>query len=194
MNPNERAFIDENGAERLSGARWVSTATAATRLGVSERTVLRRAASGALESRKETTARGVVVLVALDCGDVPTSAATGADGADARLAEHLATENRFLRGVVEQLQRDGAETRAALREALRIAPRQLSAGASSTNEPGARNAQDGPQNGAAGDEGAGTVNGPQIEPKRAESGVSSDEMSEAELLALCERICSRGSP
>jgi hypothetical protein len=102
---------------------WVSTSAAAAALGVSERTVLRRAAAGKLESRRETTPRGVVVVVALDSADVPT----GADGADTNLTTHLAEENRFLRGVIEQLQRDGAETRAALREALK-APRQLTSG------------------------------------------------------------------
>ena len=43
----------------------------------------------------------------------------------ARLLEQLETENKFLRATVEQLQRDGAETRAALREALKLAPKAL---------------------------------------------------------------------
>ena len=47
----------------------------------------------------------------------------------ARLLTQLETENMFLRATVEQLQRDGAETRAALREALKLAPKQLTAGA-----------------------------------------------------------------
>jgi hypothetical protein len=133
--------------------KWVSTAAAASALGVSERTILRRAAAGKLESRKETTARGVMVVVSLESQDVPTGAdivrtgadtkttlktpsngvgvPTGADGADigadTTLTAHLLDENRFLRGVIEQLQRDGAETRASLREALK-APRQLTSG------------------------------------------------------------------
>lgn len=130
---------------------WVSTSAAAAALGVSERTILRRAQAGKLESRKETTARGVVVVVSLDNGQVPTGAdtqntlktpqiasevPTGADGADrgadTNLTTHLAEENRFLRGVIEQLQRDGAETRAALREALK-APRQLTSGTTQTS-------------------------------------------------------------
>jgi hypothetical protein len=62
---------------------------------------------------------------------VPTGA-DGADrGADTDLTTHLAEENRFLRGVIEQLQRDGAETRAALCEALK-APRQLTSGTTPT--------------------------------------------------------------
>jgi len=47
--------------------------------------------------------------------------------ADTSFTEHLLEENRFLRGVIEQLQRDGAETRNALREALKLAPKQLAA-------------------------------------------------------------------
>jgi hypothetical protein len=46
----------------------------------------------------------------------------------ARLLAQLETENAFLRGVVEQLQRDGAETRAALRKALDGQPKQLTSG------------------------------------------------------------------
>lgn len=45
--------------------------------------------------------------------------------------ERDASEISFLRGVIEQLQRDGAETRAALREALK-APRQLTSGTTPT--------------------------------------------------------------
>lgn len=128
-------------------SEWVSTAAAAALLGVSERTILRRAAAGKFPSRKETTPRGLVVVVALDRGEVRAGAdtqttlktpqiasevPTGADGADTRLMAHLADENRFLRGVIEQLQRDGAETRAALREALK-APRQLTSGTTQTS-------------------------------------------------------------
>lgn len=40
---------------------------------------------------------------------------------------HLIEENKFLRATVEQLQRDGAEVRAALREALKSKPPQLAA-------------------------------------------------------------------
>ncbi len=144
-----------NGHE--SPANWVSTSAAAAALGISERTVLRRAAAGKLESKREITSRGLVVVVALDTDEVPTGAdivptgadtqttlktpqiasevPTGADGADrgadTDLTTHLAEENRFLRGVIEQLQRDGAETRAALREALK-APRQLTSGTTPT--------------------------------------------------------------
>ena len=53
------------------------------------------------------------------------------DEMTARLLAQLETENSFLRGVVEQLQRDGAETRAALRKSLDNAPRQLTSGGNS---------------------------------------------------------------
>jgi hypothetical protein len=47
---------------------------------------------------------------------------------DADFHAHLIEENKFLRATVEQLQRDGAETRAALRVALKAAPKQLTEG------------------------------------------------------------------
>lgn len=62
-----------------SPANWLSTSEAAARLGVSERTVLRRAKAGVLLSRKDTTARGVMMLVSLEGADVPTGGARGAD-------------------------------------------------------------------------------------------------------------------
>jgi hypothetical protein len=173
-----------------SPAKWVSTARAAAALGVSERTVLRRAAAGKLESRRETTARGVVVVVALDSADVPTGAdtqtmlktpqngaevPTGADGADigadTRLMAHLSDENRFLRGVIEQLQRDGAETRAALREALK-APRQLTAGTSTPDDEAARMEAHGPRNHDGRGRDGGTQNEPQITPERDDGAVT----------------------
>jgi hypothetical protein len=138
-----------------SPANWISTSEAAARLGVSERTVLRRAKTGVLLSRKETTARGVMMLVSLEGADVPTGADTGPNqsgqgqtpdvatggakvptevptGADTDFKAHLIAENAFLRGVIEQLQRDGAETRNALRKALELAPKMLTPGESST--------------------------------------------------------------
>jgi len=72
----------------------------------------------------------------------------------------LKDEVRFLRGLIEQLQRDGAETRAALRKALENAPRQLEQG----------KAPDAPQRGK----------------KSEEQG----ELDPEELLDLCRKICS----
>jgi hypothetical protein len=92
---------------------------------------------------------------------VPTGA-DGADrGADTDLTTHLAEENRFLRGVIEQLQRDGAETRAALREALKAMPKALPEGtapapqspeATAISPDGVAHTEpsSGPQNGASG--------------------------------------------
>ncbi len=147
---------DQNGSE--APARWVSTSAAASALGVSERTVLRRAAAGKLESRKETTARGVMVVVSLESQDVPTGAdrvrtgadtqttlksalngsevPTGADGADrgadTTLTAHLLEENRFLRGQIQEGNRNAAELRAALRKALDSAPKMLTSGTTAT--------------------------------------------------------------
>jgi hypothetical protein len=50
------------------------------------------------------------------------------DALTARLLAQLETENAFLRATVEQLQRDGAEVRAALRESLKQRAPQLTAG------------------------------------------------------------------
>jgi hypothetical protein len=58
--------------------------------------------------------------------DANTADPTG--DATARLLAQMERENAFLRGVIEQLQRDGAETRQALKRALDLAPRQLTTG------------------------------------------------------------------
>lgn len=52
-------------------------------------------------------------------------AATAADGAQSTLVAHLQAEVLFLRGALEQRDRDAAELRAALREALRAMPKAL---------------------------------------------------------------------
>jgi len=67
--------------------------------------------------------------------------------------EHEREGAAFLRGVIEQLQRDGAETRSALREALKLAPKQLAAGESSTMNQTARNAPQSVPNGEVGTHG-----------------------------------------
>jgi hypothetical protein len=84
--------------------------------------------------------------------------------------ERDASEIAFLRGVIEQLQRDGAETRAALREALK-APRQLTAGTPAPDEPARIEAQ-GPQNRGGRRREGGDQNGPQITPERADGAVT----------------------
>ncbi len=76
----------------------------------------------------------------------------------------LKEEIRFLRGLVEQRDRDAAELRAALREALKIAPRQLNAAATSPDAPQtATNGQQRPQNTPMVNDGAHASNGAQIE-------------------------------
>jgi hypothetical protein len=158
-----------------NGAAWLSVAEAAAAMGVSEKTVWRRAKAGEITARKVAGARGGFVWeVAPDSSgqptgqtdrpdtkptgqnkaqkraapvihaqtdrtsradktDRPTGQPTGhGDEMAARLLAQLETENAFLRGVVEQLQRDGAETRAALRKALDNGqPKQLTSGAAS---------------------------------------------------------------
>lgn len=142
-----------------NGEVWVSVAVASGRLGVSERTIQRRANRGELDSRFVSDEQGKRLLIRVDlkapndiaadnlpthfhvqsgvAADIsarptdklPTANDTPADTpADTSFAQHLLEENRFLRSVIEQLQRDGAETRNALREALKLAPKQLAQG------------------------------------------------------------------
>lgn len=104
-----------------------------------------------------------------------------ANGQEAQLRDELARERdnaAFLRGVIEQLQRDGAETRAALRKALEVGPRQLAEPQTET----ARNAQEREQKGAAG------MSGPR-DSSGARMGANGEGMDAGELLDLCRRIC-----
>ncbi len=141
-----------------NGEKWLSVTEAAAASGVSVKTIWRRAKAGEITARKVAGARGGFVWeVAPDSSgqtdrtdtqptgqnkpkkraapvidaqtDRPTGQPTGhGDEMAARLLAQLETENAFLRGVVEQLQRDGAETRAALRKALDGQPKQLTSG------------------------------------------------------------------
>lgn len=127
--------------------QWFPVAVVAARLCVSERTVQRRAKRGELEVREVSDEQGKRLLIRLDlptgADNLPTpnhvqsveAADSSPHPADKVLTAHLVEENRFLRGVIEQLQRDGAETRNALREALKLAPKQLAAPSPAT--PGA---------------------------------------------------------
>jgi hypothetical protein len=150
--------------------QWLPTSQAAAALGVSERTVQRRATNGKIEARKVTDDDGErwEVLVGVPPGaaivppTVPTGAATSSEreiapeaperdnsggtvppGAaivpppetrpemEAEMRAQLEREREqvmFLRGLVEQRDRDAAELRASLREALRAMPKQLGAG------------------------------------------------------------------
>jgi hypothetical protein len=99
-------------------------------------------------------------------------AGTGKDNDKNELLAHLKSENLFLRGLVEQRDRDAAEMRAALRKALDSAPRQITAGTPAPDDEPARIEAQGPQNrGGRGREG-GDQNGPQITTERDDGAVT----------------------
>ena len=130
----------------------LTVSQAAARLGISERTVQRRCKNGQLSARLDTTPDGAQWLIdpatlptcaATTADKVPTAnhsqnvpkAATGADtadkvptGDDSELLNHLRGENAFLRGLVEQRDRDAAELRATLRELTKAMPKALTEG------------------------------------------------------------------
>jgi hypothetical protein len=147
-----------------SGAAWLSVSEASAALGISARATQKRATRGQLKARK-VERRGIEVWeidgrelsANLDANREPNRRELGSHptpiqarnecepdanldanrrelGAN-RAAEYQA-EIQFLRGVVEQLQRDGAETRAALRKALDGQPKQLTSGEQSGAAPG----------------------------------------------------------
>jgi hypothetical protein len=129
-------------SDATPGAFVASIGDAAKSLGVSIRTVQRRIERGQM-SVIERDGRRFVQLP----NGTPTDATPGATGdatprqvdatprqndatgrdSDAERIAELKAEVAFLRNVVEAQQRDGAETRAALREALKLAPKQLNA-------------------------------------------------------------------
>ncbi len=176
---------------------WVSVGAAARRLELSERTIQRKAARGELEARTVSDNQGKRLLIRFD---VPTPADSltapshaqngeGADnsprGADTSFAAHLLEENRFLRGLIEQRDRDAAELRASLREALKLGPKQLAAPspvpqpatvAGSPIQPdaeeSARNAPERAQNGEGGSYGPNVSESARIEDEGAKTPVS----------------------
>ncbi len=124
---------------------WLSVSEAAQLWGTSARTVRRQCKAGTLPARRV----GSVWQVESDAAKSDTSAKEHAAKSDTvasvksaksdigaannrpsrtgetdtsatDLTEHLLAEVAFLRATVEQLQRDGAETRAALRAALKL--------------------------------------------------------------------------
>jgi excisionase family DNA binding protein len=114
---------------------------AAKVLGVSRRTVQRRIKAGELECI-EVDGERLVVLPATVSRRVATEPAsidatprqidaTDSDTVSQVLREVLEREreqNQFLRSLLEARDRDAAELRAALREALKLAPKQLTDG------------------------------------------------------------------
>lgn len=148
-------------------ARWISASDAAKLLGVNSRAVQKRAARGTIAARKAgnhweidvdavdasigakvdvVDASNGRIADAMDASDVQSVDVMDASIVDAldavadgeRVAD-LRDEVKFLRGVIEQLQRDGAETRSALRAALKLAGAasapMLTAGDAVTNAP-----------------------------------------------------------
>jgi len=141
------ATSDATGATQdANGATvWLSVAEVARLEGVSVRAVQRRCQSAKYRSRRVQTAQGerlevdaatlatpqrdVEARTRRDASDVPATP-TAKDAAPdfaARYVEQLESENGFLRRALEQRDRDAAELRAALREALKVQPRQLEA-------------------------------------------------------------------
>ncbi len=146
---------------------YLTVSQAAARLGVSERTLLKRIKGGEIEAEKRPVKGGGMawrVLLNPDRAGSTTEAewknepearrksfesesasewkrtGTGTEtapevsepragsGTEARLVERLESEVVFLRSMLEARERDAAELRAALREALRAMPKQLTAG------------------------------------------------------------------
>ncbi len=191
--PDAQTSAPESHANR---EEWLCVAVVAAHLGVSVRAVQKRCASGTLPARRVPGARGEVweveasVLTANTNANMTTNvrpqmplpvSLEGKQKRERRTVEserehELKDEVRFLRGIIEQLQRDGAELRAALREALKAQPKQLP---QSTPE-SAIAAQQRAQKGDAGSRESGAG----IEA----DGAGADELDADELLELCRRI------
>jgi hypothetical protein len=124
---------------------WITAAEAANIEGVTTRAIQRRAAAGKYEAKRVETQAGEQWLInAATLKGAPTlptdtpdesrdptpdkSDQTPDSDRDRRDVERLEKEVSFLRGLVEQRDRDAAEMRAALREALRVMPKQLGQG------------------------------------------------------------------
>ena len=166
-----------------AATHWLSVADVSRLEGIAPRTVQRRCTAGKYTFRTLETANGLRFEIdadslkkgaATEAGNAATIvattprqneifAATNAATMETELRDQLEREreqNQFLRGVIEQLQRDGAETRAALREAQKQSKPQLTTGTS----PDAR--QDA-QTGAAGNHTPPDARAPQTPAKRA---------------------------
>lgn len=161
-------------APTTSGQQWEINAASLTTSDRNDRDATKET-TRATEATRETTPN--------DRNDATETTATTqttfAPDTDlaARYTAQLEGENTFLRGVIEQLQRDGAETRQHLKRALELAPKQLTQGTAINgqqrdhNSEADTNSQQGNQGGA-------------IEA----DGTEADEMSADELLELCRRI------
>ncbi len=118
---------DSRRDSRGDVSRDTATVTeAAKRLRVTVRTVQRRLDRGELNSIEADGKRLVVLPSEATAGATAdaTGDTTAGDTGGAFMA-HLVEENTFLRGLVEQRDRDAAELRAALRTALNAMPKAL---------------------------------------------------------------------
>ena len=131
-------------------SQWRTVAEVAALLGVSERAVQKRCTAGTLSAHRIETPKGAVWEI--DAGNItasqnravrraepnaksspnrtvrnaePVTQPDDAPDFATRYVEHLESENDFLRRALEQRDRDAAELRAALREALKVQTRQL---------------------------------------------------------------------
>ncbi len=214
MNPNDRALIDE-----VTGARWVSVADFAAARAVSIRTVKRYIENGQVETRKDGARRLVRPLELAperdtkgtrskghNPGDVSLSVLIDAqkeghngdtEGTQAAHAVSLSSDREadfraevaFLRAQLEEANRNAGELRAALRASLANQPKQLTAGDSAANTQSARIRPESPQ--IVDDErrDADMVNRRQNAPEREETAPGETGIDDAELLALCRKVC-----
>jgi hypothetical protein len=114
----------------------------AVRLGISERTLRRRIKDGKVKARKvPCEGGGTQLLIEVDSvpDKLPTVPDTRVgqsdsvpDTANGEVLSLLKSENAFLRSMLEARERDAAELRSALREALKAMPRAITSGNEST--------------------------------------------------------------
>jgi hypothetical protein len=176
---------------------WLSIAALATARAVSIRTVKRWIENGQVETHKDggrrlvrdtkgTRQKGhdpasVSPLAPSHSrkeghveGTRGTQAVSPSPDFAALLVAQLQTENAFLRGVVEQLQRDGAETRAALREALKAAPKGLPA----PSETSPQNAVESPRTRKSSSSNTNVVLGKKVAQNGGESGLTYGDLAD----------------
>lgn len=181
-----------------SRLNFVTVAEAAKILGVSPRSIQRRCQTGTLGARRVESKfgeaweidRAQVEKAALEASTpprqrhdaTPDKAPTEArrvapitEDLSARYIARLETENDFLRATVEQHQRSEAELRAALREALKMQPRQLTASEPSTS---ARSALQSPQTDVIGDDSHDATSVSLRAPDRAQTGLGYNDIAD----------------
>ena len=232
--PRDKNAHDDPTTGPGTSPGWLSVSQAAAALGVSPKTVWRRAKAGELTARKVASGRGGFVWeIGADSIPDATRQPTGqterpdaqkrtpttgqkpafraqtdrpkpSDRPDSRpdttapnatagevelLRDTLAKEREnaaFLRGVIEQLQRDGAETRAALRKALELAPKELKA-PSGDGAPKPTEAPKARETDGAAKETAQTSNDPQTGKEREKTGKDGGGLTYADVLAELEK-------